>query len=165
MGDAFEPCFVDGARVAAYQNCAISIWQQQPGTEVTGGIAKINELVEQLVSRYEGNVVMFAVIMPGNPLPNGAQRKELEAFYARWNWQAVVQVAEGVDLWSVTARSVMTAMRLVQRKPYPNRMFADVEEASQWASEYIARSDGQSFADAATGLAKAIENLRELAFK
>jgi hypothetical protein len=163
MGDSFEPCLVDGVRLTAYQNCAISIWQQKPGAEVTGGIAKLNELVEHLASRHAGNVVKVVVITPGNPLPNSAQRKELEAFYARWNWQAVVQVAEGIDLWSVTARSVMTAMRLVQRKAYPNRVFADADEASQWASEYIARGDGQSLADAASGLVKAIESLRSVA--
>jgi hypothetical protein len=164
MSEGFEPCLVDGVRLAAYANCAINIWQQTT-SKTDRALPKIDELVSHLAKTCNSQVVFLNVITPGHPIPSSPQRKELEAFYGRWigTWRAVVQVAEGTDLWSVTARSVMVAARLVQRRPYPTRVFSATEEGVQWASEYLTKPEGVSTEEVAKGLQNAMNELRRAA--
>ena len=58
-------------------------------------------------------------------MPTAEQRKELEKLYGRSGpiLRSVAQVVEGTGMWAVMGRSVMAALRLVQRRPYPTRVF------------------------------------------
>jgi hypothetical protein len=133
--------------------------------EIRGGLAKLDELVEHVSSNYREGTVLMIVITPGNPLPTSAQRKELEAFFTRWtqSWRAIAYVAEGTDLWSMTARTVMTGMRLVQRRSYPTKVFSEVPEAAQWASEYLVKAPGETTGDTARSVQNIVEELRRMA--
>lgn len=163
MSTVFERCVVDGVRFGAYQNCAINVWNATT-SEVRGALAKLDQLVEHVGANYREGVVCVIVITPGNPLPGSSQRKELEAFFARWtpSWRAIAYIAEGTDLWSMTARTVMTGMRLVQRRNYPTKVFSEASEGAQWVGEYIVKAPGQAAGDAVRGLENVIEELRRM---
>jgi hypothetical protein len=161
MSTNFERCVVDGVRFAAYQNCAINVWNATT-SEVRGALEKLDELVGHVSSNHREGVVLMVVITPGNPLPNSAQRKDLEAFFTRWtpSWRAIAYVAEGTDLWSMAARTVMTGMRLVQRRNYPTKVFSEVSEATNWAVEYLVKPPGTSGNEAVRTVQRIVEELR-----
>jgi hypothetical protein len=165
MPSRFEPCVVDEVRFGYFRNCGISIWAQTT-SGVTRALAKQDELITFLNAGYPDAVMLITVICPGNRIPTSGQRKEIEAFFEQWvkNWRAVVMVAEGNDLWSVTARSVMTALRLVQRRPYATKIFSETTDASQWASKYLVDVDSQNGDEAARQLLQSVEDLRTRAF-
>jgi hypothetical protein len=163
MSSRFLPCHAEGARFASYQNVAFVVWaQKQRG--LTQALAKKTALVSHLAAQHPEGVVLFVVITQGNPIPDSNTRKELESFYATWakTWRAVVFVAEGNDLWSVTARSVMTALRLVQHRPYPTRIFSETSEAASLAAELCTKLPGQSHADAQRAIMEMVEELRRM---
>jgi hypothetical protein len=163
VANSFEPCVVDGGlRFAAHANAAIAVWGEYRSKSVTLGVAKQSELVANVLSRYPEGVVLVVVVVPGAEVPNSAQRQEIEAFFTRWapSLRALVEVVEGHDLWSITNRSIMTAMRLVQRRPYPKKLFSEVSEGVKWAAEYTSKAPGESTAEAAQNLEKAIDELR-----
>lgn len=163
MSNEFERCVVDGVMFAAYQNCAINVWAA-PSSEVRAAIAKKDELIGYVSSKFREGAVMIIVITPGHPLPNASQRKDLEAFFARWtaSWRAIAYVAEGTDLWSMTARTVMTGMRLVQRRNYPTKVFSEVSEAARWAAEYVIKPPGKSADDVVQAVEQIVEDLRRM---
>jgi hypothetical protein len=108
---------------------------------------------------------MLVVIEPGCPFLDSTQRREMEDYYARFqqHLRGVAQVVEGGNLWSVTARSVMTAMRLVQKRPYPTKVFSDVEEGAEWLGAYVSPVSGKEMppAELGNGLLRCIVGLRD----
>jgi hypothetical protein len=150
---------VDGLRLAAYGNCIINNWTGSPGKLQ---FAAFEEFISKVAQSWPDGILFFVVLEPGAPILNAEQRKEMEALYARWgpSMRATAQVVEGGNLWSLTARSVMTALRLVQRRPYPTRVFADVNEGAEWTSQYVARPDNDNSPDATQGLLAEIQRLR-----
>jgi hypothetical protein len=163
MSTGFEKCIVDGVRFAAYQNCAINVWN---GTtpEVRTGLAKLSELVQYVSSNYREGVVLITVITPGHPMPGSSQRKELEAFHTRWtpSWRAIAHVAEGSDLWSMATRTIMTGMQLVQRRNYPGKVFSEISEGVQWSAEYIVKAQGLGAGETVRAILTLIEELRRM---
>ena len=153
---------VDGLRLAAYGNCIINNWTGSPGK---AQFAAFDEFIAKVSQSWPDGILFFVVIEPGTPILNAEQRKDMEELYARWgvSLRATAQVVEGGNLWSLTARSVMTALRLVQRRPYPTRVFADVIEGAEWTAQYVARPDNDNSADAAQGLVTEIKRLRSSA--
>jgi hypothetical protein len=164
MSTRFEPCIADGVKFADYSNVAVTVWAQKT-LGVTGALAKLDELMNHVTSQHPEGAVLIVVITQGNQIPNSQVRKELEAFYTRWlkSWRAVVFVAEGNDLWSVTARSVMTALRLVQQKPYPTKIFSETKDGAKWAAEFATKPQGKTPEDVERDLLVAIEDLRRMA--
>ncbi len=158
----FGERIIEGARFGAYGNCVINAWQgppQQSQLDILGS------LLERVTPQHAQGILFFVVLEPGSPFMDTDQRKDVEAFYARWtpSFGAVVQVVEGGNLWSVTARSVMTAMRLVQRRPYPTKVFSDVEEGTDWAAQFLRRPDNDTdVEDPAQALLDNINRLRAL---
>lgn len=165
MSVKFKQCMAGGARYACYQNCALEIWSNDP-PEYHTALVKLDELVTEISSVYREGVILFTVVTAGTPIPGGKERKELEAFFNKWggSWRAIARVAEGHDLWSVTARSVMTAIRLVQRTSYPARVFSEVPEGVKWTAEYMVRPEGLSTEQTARALQETVENLRAMTF-
>jgi hypothetical protein len=153
---------MDGLRLAAYGNCVINNWVGAPAKEQ---MAAFESYLSTVSKTCQDGIVFFVVLEPGAPILTAEQRKEMEALYARWgpSLRATAQVVEGGNLWSLTARSVMTALRLVQRRPYPTRVFADVLEGAEWTAQYIVRPDNDNSANGMQGLLAEIQRLRAAA--
>jgi hypothetical protein len=153
------PVLIDGLRLTAYGNCIINNWYGSPGPE---HFSAFNNFITQVAQQNSEGILFFVLIDPGAPILNAEQRKEMEGIYARWGsaLRACAQVVEGGNLWSLTARSVMTALRLVQRRPYPMRVFAEVGEGAEWTAQYVRRPANDPARDAAQGLAAEIQRLR-----
>ncbi len=157
--DMLTDQIVDGQRFASYGNCVINTWAaalRAPHLEAfdltAGKVAK----------RYPDGIVFFVIIEQGSPLLDAEQRKDIEAVYARWapSMRAVAQVVEGGNLWSVTIRSLMTAIRLVQRRPYPTRVFTEVREGAEWIAPHLIAPAHDSGGDIVAGLVASITQLR-----
>jgi len=154
-----EQVVIGGVRLAAYGNCVISNWLGSPGSKE---FAAHEEYVAKVAASQKDGLVFFVVLEPGAPILNAEQRKEMEGVYSRWGptLRAAAQVVEGGNLWSLSARSVMTALRLVQRRSYPTRVFADVEEGAEWVAPHVARPENDNASGAASGILAEIERLR-----
>lgn len=150
---------LDGVRFGVYGNCLVNVWTGPTRADL---LAVFDEFMSEASSKHADGVVLFVVIEPGSPLPSAAERKAGEATYARWgpHFRAVAQVVEGNNLWAVTARSIMTAMRLVQRRPYPTKVFSDVREGATWTEQYLDLHGANG--PAAEALMSSINELRKL---
>ena len=150
------PVHVPGLRLAAYGNCIINSWYDSPVAET---FSAFDTFIGKVATQYPDGVLFFVLVEPGTPILNADQRKEMESIYSRWGskMRAAAQVVEGGNLWSLTARSVMTALRLVQRRPYPTRVFSEVGEGAEWTSQYIASPDNDN---AAQGILSEVQRLR-----
>jgi hypothetical protein len=153
------PVIVAGLRLAAYGNCIINNWFDSPGVEQ---FAAFDGFIAKVAQQNPDGVLLFVLVEPGTPILNAEQRKEMEAIYSRWgpHMRAAAQVVEGGNLWSLTARSVMTALRLVQRRPYPTRVFSEVSEGAEWTAQYASRPDNDPHRDAKHGLLAEIQRMR-----
>lgn len=122
--------------LSSFGNCVINIWE---GAPETAALAELEEYCRKVAAENGETLTLLTVLEEGAPFINAAQRKELEGFYARLAplFSGVGQVVEGSTMWSVTARSVMTAMRLVQKRGYPVRVFSDADVAVNWLSEIV----------------------------
>jgi hypothetical protein len=153
------PVIAPALRLAAYGNCVINNWYDSPTMEQLAGF---DAFIGKVAQQHPDGVLLFVLVEPGTPILSAEQRKEMEAIYARWSGKtrAVAQVVEGGNLWSLTARSVMTALRLVQRRPYPTRVFSEVGEGAEWTSQYVSRPDNDNARDATQGLMAEVQRLR-----
>lgn len=156
------PVLAHGLRLAAYGNCVINNWYDQPAA---GQMANFDAFIGKVAQQYPDGILLFVLVEPGTPILSAEERKEMEAIYAKWSpkTRAVAQVVEGGNLWSLTARSVMTALRLVQRRPYPTRVFSEVGEGAEWTSQYVSRPDNDNARDATQGLLAEVQRLRSSA--
>lgn len=150
---------VEGLRLAAYGNCIINNWIGSPGSLQ---MTTFDNFIGEVANQWPDGIMFFVLLEPGAPILNAEQRKEMEALYLRWGpkLRGTAQVVEGGNLWSLTARSVMTALRLVQRRPYPTRVFAEVDEGAEWAAQYLARPANDTSSNAVSGLLGEIQRLR-----
>lgn len=157
-----ERVTIDGVRLAAYGNCIINSWYGVAGKEQ---LAAFEKCIEQVDKSFPDGIVFFVVVEPGAPILTAEQRKEMEQIYARFSprLRGAAQVVEGGNLWSLTARSVMTALRLVQRRPYPTRVFSDVLEGAEWAAQYVARPENDNSESGKEGLLHEIKRMRDVA--
>lgn len=152
---------MDGARFAVAGNCILSTWTGPPRAN---HLARFDELMAALAPEYPQGVVMFVALEPGAMMTDARDRRETEAAYTRWAHalKAVAQVVEGHNLWAATARSIMTAMRLVDRKPYPIKVFSDSREAARWCAPHVLLPDARSGRDAELTLYDELSALRAL---
>ncbi len=150
---------MDGARFAVCGNCILSTWMGPPRPN---HLARFDELMSALAPEYADGVVMYVALEPGAMMTDAKDRRETEAAYTRWAHalRAVAQVVEGQNLWAATARSIMTAMRLVDRKPYPIKVFSDTREAARWLAPHLVLPAALAGRDAALTLAEAVVSLR-----
>jgi hypothetical protein len=151
---------LEGARFGAYKNCVLNAWIGAPRA---GQLTVLEEVMREVYAQHPSGIGLLVVVEPGAAMVDSERRKELDAFYGRWmsSLFVVAQVVEGGNLWSVTARSVMTAIRLVQRRSYPTKVFSEVEEGVEWMAPYlVAQSKAEDAASAARGLLEALGQLR-----
>ena len=150
---------IDGQRFAAYGNCVINTWSSAVRSQ---HLAAFDETAGKVAQRHPDGIVFFVIVEQGSPLLDAEQRKEIEAVYARWapSMRAAAQVVEGGNLWSVTMRSLMTAIRLVQRRPYPTRVFTEVNEGAAWVAPYVIGPANDNGKDVMAGLVAGIAQLR-----
>jgi hypothetical protein len=150
-----------GARFAVCGNCILSTWMGPPRAD---HLARFDELMVRLSAQYAQGVVMFVTLEPGAMMTDARERRDTEAAYTRWAhaFKAVAQVVEGHNLWAATARSIMTAMRLVDRKPYPIKVFSDTREAARWCAPHVLLPDELVGNDPALALCEELTALRAL---
>jgi hypothetical protein len=149
---------VSGARIGTWGNCVINTWQGVPDPQQ---IAKIENAIRVTHTAYPSGVSLLVLIESGAPMPTADQRKELENFYVRCapQFRCVAQVVEGTGMWAVMGRSVMAALRLVQRRPYPNKVFSDLNEALAWLEPHV-ENPGANVQDPHAGLKATVDSLR-----
>jgi hypothetical protein len=159
MFRAFEEANVTGVRVGSWGNCAINTWQA--GADWSQ-LRELETSIRDLYTRYPSGVALIVLIEPGAPLPTAEHRKELESFYLRVTpiLRAVAQVVEGTGMWAVAGRSVMAALRLVQRRPYPTRVFSEINEALGWLEPHLENPGGAGVQDSQQGLCAMVDSLR-----
>jgi hypothetical protein len=150
-----------GARFSVRGNAILSTWEGPPRKE---HLDLFDQFMRELSARFVEGVAMFVVLEPGAMMTDAKDRRETEAAYTRWagSLRAVAQVVEGGNLWASTARSIMTAIRLVDRKPYPIKVFSDIGEAARWCAPYLILPNTVKHADQAELLVVETRELRAL---
>jgi hypothetical protein len=149
-----------GARFGLFGNCVIIAWLGPSRSEHR---ETFDELMREAATKHAQGVVMFVALESGAVMTDAGQRRDSEAAYARWatSIRAVAQVVEGGNLWAATARSVMTATRLVERRPYPTRVFSDPRDAARWCTPHLVLPlDQTSGLDPAETLLHELRDLR-----
>lgn len=151
---------VEGLRLGSYGNCVVSIWSGEPTSLC---IDAFERFARGLFEQWPSGICLFVLLEPGSPMPTSEQRREMDQYYLRVGHQvrAVAQVVEGGNLWAVMARSVMTALRLVQKAPYPMKVFAETREGAAWAVDYMEMAPPASDrAQWASGLVECVAKIR-----
>jgi hypothetical protein len=134
------PRKVEGLALAAYGNCLIKVWS---GRALAPQIEALNAFADQHCEMWPQGATCLVIVQDGCPMPGAEERKNISAFYKRVapRMQAIAQVAEGSSLWAVMARSVFTALTLMEKRPYPNQVFALPSEGIDWLSAHMKMRD------------------------
>jgi hypothetical protein len=131
-----EPRRVDGLLLGSYGNCMIKVWS---GRALTPEMDAAHEYAEELCALWPDGLAFLIVVESDCAMPRAEERKAISAFYKKMapRLLAMSQVAEGTSLWAVMARSVFTALQLMERRAYPSAMFALPSEAIEWLYPYV----------------------------
>jgi hypothetical protein len=152
---------VGGMRIATFEDCIITTWS---GDAELVQFTSLEDFTLTFAAGCAHGITLLVVVEPGTPFLDSSQRRQAEGYYERFQpiLRAVAHVVEGGNLWSVTARSVMTAMRLVQRRPYPIKVFSDVAEGAEWLGPHIKTKSGEKLvgAEAGNALLRTVVNVR-----
>jgi hypothetical protein len=94
----------------------------------------------RLAARISGPIFVLTIIDGVTPTPDEASRKAIRNTISRHKDQigAFAYVVEGRGFAAAAIRSVVSLMSLAARYPFPQKVFANVPEATQW----LARSQG-----------------------
>lgn len=118
----------------------IKVWS---GRALTPEMGAANEYAEELCRLWPEGLAFLIVVESDCAMPRAEERKAISTFYKKMapRLLAMSQVAEGTSLWAVMARSVFTALQLMERRAYPSQMFALPSEAIEWLSPYVKVTD------------------------
>ena len=154
-----ESLALEGLQIGSYGNCVVTIWS---GEATRATLDAIDRFSAKVYERWPAGTTLLVVLEPGCPMPNSEQRRDLDQYYLSVGNQVrgVAQVVEGGNLWAVMARSVMTALRLVQKSPYPMKVFASAQEGADWISEYVTTEASDDRAKIGTELLNYVGALR-----
>lgn len=148
-----------GVRLGRFGNCVLLVWS---GAVRPAEIEAMHAYTDNVVEACAGGVTILTVIQDGTPLPSAEGKRSLEAYFGHYadRIRAAAHVAEGTGLWASMARSVITALQLVRRRPYPTKVFSDVAEGIEWLAPHV-KTDGPSTpADNRAGLTNCVAALR-----
>jgi len=157
---AAEPSVVGGVRLGSYGNCIIHDWSGPARPEEMEALTRYTMRAAEAWPR---GLSMLVVIEVDCPMPTGDEKRALEKYFldSADHLKAVAYVAEGTGLWASMARSVMTAIRLVRRRPYPTKVMSDSAEGIEWLRPFLATShDGPQDPNACEGLTRYLADLR-----
>ena len=150
---------VEGLRLGSFGNCLVTVWS---GEAVRATIDAINDCSAKLLTRWPDGITLLVVIEQGCPMPNSEQRRDLDQYYVNMgsHLRAVAQVVEGGNVWAVMARSVFTAVRLVQKTAYPMKVFASAAEGAEWLADHVTTGEGAGPGQVRAGLLNCVGMLR-----
>jgi hypothetical protein len=94
----------------------------------------------RLAARISGPIFVLTIIDGITPTPDEPSRKAIRNTITRHKDQigAFAYVVEGRGFAAAAIRSAVSLMSLAARYPFPQKVFANVPEASQW----LARAQG-----------------------
>lgn len=154
------PRRLEGLALAAYGNCLIKVWS---GRALGPQIEALNAYADEHCEMWPGGATCLVIVQDGCPMPGADERRNISAFYKKVapRMQAIAQVAEGTSLWAVMARSVFTALTLMEKRPYPNQVFALPSEGIDWLSTYVKLRDASvPPAEVARGMTEYLQSIR-----
>ncbi len=79
-------------------------------------------------------VGFLLIKLPGAPIPHGAIRKRAQHLFhdLRNDLRGFAGVSEGSGFWASTTRAAMMTITLFGRRPYPMKIFGNVEDGARW---------------------------------
>jgi hypothetical protein len=141
-----------GFAAGSYGPIALSVWNGPSTPEHARQAAALLAAV----ARAEDKILMMAVLGPEVPPPDAAVREILSEQIQKIEKQilATANVIEGQGFRAATIRAVITGMGLVIRPPYPQKVFARVEQGAAFLAE---NSQGRL---SASNVVRAVHDLR-----
>jgi hypothetical protein len=132
----------DGLAVGNIGNVMVNVFRQR-GT--LPRIAQVRARLEKLVAQYPEGVAQILVFEETSidgtvRADERAAGTELAKQFAS-NILALAYVFEGGGFRATSARMVLSAIRLVSRSQYPNRICSSVPEGTRWLGEQLPGSD------------------------
>lgn len=139
--------FDDGHCVGRYGMVVICAWRKTPSLRT---LDVVRRTAAEVLVEYPGGIGSIAVAEQGTPLMGAAEREassKLLSDFTRTTLFAAMTI-EGDGFWSSSARSVVTAISVVARVPFPVRSFRYVNDATAWQARFPGTPSSFALADA-----------------
>lgn len=135
-----------------YEGVLICVWRQPP---TLAALEAVRVAFIAMSEDHPNGVGLFGVAEEGMPTIGALERRIVSDLFADLGRRAlfVASVVEGDGFWASTARSVMTAIGIVARRPCPLKLFRHAAEAAEWQSRFPTGA-------AAAPLTEAVERCR-----
>ena len=126
----------DDAHAIAYEGCCVvATWHGEPTEQRVDAMARAIATLGRMRSR---GVVVLNVIGEETPLPDGPTRAALQRHFAdaRGRILALANVLTTTGVEGLLGRTMLTALSTAARRPFPTKVFANVEDAAWWISSF-----------------------------
>ena len=132
----------DGLALGNIGNVFVNVFRQR-GT--LPRIAQVRARLEKLILQYPEGIAQILVFEETSidgtvRADERAAGTEMAKQFAP-NTLALAYVFEGGGFRAASARMVLSAIRLVSRSEYPNRIFSSVPEGTSWLGEQLPGAD------------------------
>jgi hypothetical protein len=145
----------DNHCIATWRGFVIIIWRRETTAQ---GVADLRQALQRLGPTSTG-VGLLTIIEPNAPPPTSEVRDGLAAVLGEFGklikFSAVA--FEGSGFRAAMVRGVVTGLTMLARMPYPHKVFAGVNEATQWLIPSLQRI---GWRDSAFELTEAVAELR-----
>ncbi len=143
--------------MAVWESLFICIWRN----ETTMAGARISrEGIRALAESRPKGIALLNVVEPNAPAPPSEVRAALARIMVDFGHalKGSAVVHEGSGFRAAAVRGVVTGLTLLARPPFPHKVFATVEEASDWLAVSLQKSEGWEWSGAR--LIDAVADLR-----
>jgi hypothetical protein len=136
----------------AVHDTLVTVWIGEP---TPPRLLAIAEQLCQVAERNDGHVFMYNVITPTTIMPSAKGRAALQEQFAvmRGRLSALAIVLEKTGIQGQLARTVLSSIISVARRPFPMRVFGAGAEAATWLVAQGARASVAALTSNAEGLA------------
>ncbi len=128
---------------ATWKRVAIAIIRVETTLD---GVKKLRQLCDAMGRQHPGGMLLLSIVEPDAPMPPPEVRSAMASFLAGLAGQVVASavVYEGGGFRAAAVRGVVTGLSLVNKLPYPHKIFSTVNAAVNWfvATSPIARDWG-----------------------
>ena len=139
--------FDEGHCIGRYGMVVICVWRMLPTLRKLDAVRRATG--EALVE-YPGGIGSIGVTEQGTPLMGAAEREAASKLFSdfRQTTRFAAMAIEGDGFWSSSSRSMVTAISLLARVPFPMRSFRYVSDATAWQARFPGTPSPYALADA-----------------
>lgn len=99
-----------------------------------GGATTLRNRYATFAAQHAAGAGLLTIVEPGAPMPNSEAREALAKFMTENSDSILVSgvAYEGSGFRAAAVRSVVTGLTMLARQPFPHKVFATIDDASEW---------------------------------